>query len=407
MSDTKALPNPESPDPATEAHTEPETTNATRPRRSLLPWLGLVGFVVLAAAIFLAWRYPSPQAVATQQALSQRMASLDERLMQLEQKPAPTTDLGPLTTRVDALERRAPPSLATVQSRLDALEKRQAPDLSPIEQRLAAVEQRPVPDLGPLDQKIGTLEQKLATLEPRIAALEQRPAVDPGVTSRLDAIATRQDTLAARAATDSESLSRRIEGLAEGLGKRIDATADALGKRIEADTGRLDKLDAASGRVSAVADKAARLSRLQAADAALAAGQPVGDVPGAPQALSRYAKAKPPTEAELRLSFPAAERAARAASRPQTEGKPFMDRVWSRAQELVTVRQGDQVIVGDTASTVLARARTALDAGDLAGAVAALDALDPAARQAMSDWLDQAHALLDARAALADMAARV
>jgi hypothetical protein len=280
-------------------------------------------------------------------------------------------DVAPLASRLDALERQSGTALAALQSRLDALEKRSDPDLGTLEQRLAALEKRPAPDLGPIEARLGVLEQ--------------RPTVDPQVAARLDAMAARLDSLAARSQTDTET----------------------LGKRIDANAARLDKLDAASGRVSAVADRAARLARLQSAEAALAAGQPIGELPGAPPALARFAAAKPPTEAELRLAFPAAERAAREASRPDTEGKPFLSRVWTRAQELVTVRQGDHVVVGDPASGVLARAKAALNAGDLAGSVAALSSLEGETKQAMADWLAQAQALLEARAALSDMAARV
>lgn len=130
----------------------------------------------------------------------------------------------------------------------------------------------------------------------------------------------------------------------------------------------------------------------------------MGDIPGAPPALTRYAAAKPPTEAELRLAFPAVERAALAASRPDIQGKPFLDRAWARAQTLVTVRQGDDVVVGDAASGILARAHTALEAGDLAGAVAILSDLKGVAAQPVASWLDDAKGLLAARAALADMA---
>ena len=120
----------------------------------------------------------------------------------------------------------------------------------------------------------------------------------------------------------------------------------------------MDALAATSGRTS-------RLARLQAAGAALAAGRPLGALPDAPPALARFATTAPPTEASLRLAFPAAAQAALAASRPDTAGKPFLDRLWTRTQALVTVRQGDKVIVGDPAGGVLAAARARLDAGDL------------------------------------------
>ena len=70
------------------------------------------------------------------------------------------------------------------------------------------------------------------------------------------------------------------------------------------------------------------------------------------------------------------------------------------------MREGDRVIVGDPAAGVIARARQALNVGDLHGAVAALDALDGPAAQAMAEWKAKAQSLLDARTALANMAAQ-
>jgi hypothetical protein len=54
---------------------------------------------------------------------------------------------------------------------------------------------------------------------------------------------------------------------------------------------------------------------------------------------------------------------------------------------------------------VLEHARIALEAGDVAAAVAEVGTLQGAAAQAMAGWLAQARALLDARAALAGWAA--
>ena len=64
------------------------------------------------------------------------------------------------------------------------------------------------------------------------------------------------------------------------------------------------------------------------------------------------------------------------------------------------------MLLGDPVSGILAHARQALDAGDLAGALAALKGLAGPAAAAMADWVGQAQALLDARAALASMTAR-
>jgi hypothetical protein len=149
--------------------------------------------------------------------------------------------------------------------------------------------------------------------------------------------------------------------------------------------------------------RAERLAALQAAAAALQAGRPLGNLPAAPPALSRFAAAAPPREAALRLEFPDAAARALAASRPPDTAQGIADRIAQKFRALVTVRDGDRILVGPPAATVLADAETQLNAGNLAGAVAALDGLDPAAAAAIADWRDRARALLDARAALAGL----
>ena len=69
----------------------------------------------------------------------------------------------------------------------------------------------------------------------------------------------------------------------------------------------------------------------------------------------------------------------------------------------MTLRQGDNVLIGTPAARVVEQARAKLEAGDLAGAVAALDELDPAAARAIAGWRAEAQSLLDARAALAEL----
>lgn len=239
-----------------------------------------------------------------------------------------------------------------------------------LQQRLALLEQAPRPvaaapvDLAPLDKRLAALEQRpasppaadLAPLTERLAAVERRaPAPDIGpLTARLDALDTKVAT--SKAQDDS-----------------------TIGQ-------------------------AGRIARLQVAGSLLEAGQPLGEIPGAPAALSRFALARPPTEAALRLAFPDAARAATEASQPDVSRQPVLDRMWTRMSRLVTVRAGDQVLVGAPATVVLADTRRRLDAGDLGGAVASLEKLDPPAAAAMADWRAQAQALLDARAALARMA---
>jgi len=174
---------------------------------------------------------------------------------------------------------------------------------------------------------------------------------------------------------------------------------------VAAEIAAIDKrLKDAEQRQATQAVKDTLAQRLQLAALALDAGEPLGDLPGAPPALSRYAKTRPPTEAALRLAFPAAAAEAEAASRPATAGKSLGERILMHASALVTVKDGDKIVVGAPATTALGAAEAKLDAGDLAGAVAALDGLDSAAARAISAWRAKAQELLDAREALAQMA---
>ena len=243
-----------------------------------------------------------------------------------------------------------------------------------LQQRLAQVEQRPA--APPVD---------LTAINARIQALETKPAPPPppmpDIAGAIAPLQKRLDTLASAEQNASAGMAGRVEGLEKRLAQS-DQQAQAL------------------------AGVAARARQVQAATVLLDAGKPLGEIPGAPSALARFAKVAPPTDASLRLSFPEAAHVAATASQPVTAGESVTQRMWQRAQGLVTVRQGDKVLVGAPAATTLAHAQGLLDAGDLAGSVAALGALDGPAAAAMAGWRDQAKSLLDARAALAAMAQR-
>jgi hypothetical protein len=334
-------------------------------------------------------------------ALGARLNAIDARLTRLEQRPAPQTpDLAPLQARVAALEQRPQPQAASqptpaitasspsntspTSSSSPAPAATPAPspnpsaasnpnpapaasptpkplDLAPLEARIAALEQKPSPALAPIDTGVA---QRVTADEARLAALEQKPPPAP-------------------APVDT-----------------------SVAQRVTADEARLAALEKPSQTPGQLADRTSRIARIQAAFIALSVGRPLGEIPDAPPALSRYATVAPPTEAALRLVFPAAAQAALAAAHPAPADQPVLKRLWAQAQDLVTVRQGDHVLLGDPAAGVLARAQTALDAGDLAAAVAALASLSGPQAQALAPWLDHAHGLLAARAALATLAAQ-
>lgn len=334
-------------------------------RRDPLPLLYLLGFVILAGTLAYLYRHPvTPpavqQAAVRVESLQQQVASLNERLAALEGKPAPALDLAPLDRRIAAVEGR--PAAPVV-------------NIAPLEGRIAALEAKPAPPVV-----------SLAPVEGRIAALEGKPAPAPFNPAPL---AARIDDLAAKQGAGATALGGRLDGLETRL-----AAVEAQAKQV-------------AGQVGAVAERSGRISRLQVAMAALESGQRLGEVPGAPPAVARFALDAPPTEQALRQSFDAAAAAAQRASQPAImDNQSFGGRLWTRAQQAVSVRQGDNVLVGDPLSGRVGRARAALDAGDLAGAVKALDGLTGPAAAALAEWTGQARALLDARAALSAMAAR-
>lgn len=263
------------------------------------------------------------------------------------------------------------------------------------QQNLAAQLARPVPPAPSAEAaRVTALEAQVATLAQRLAQAEQRPAPAPAaspvdlgpVQARLSALAGRLDAL---------------QGSGAGAEQMVDGKLQAVEGKLQA---MEQRLATSEQREQAALSRVARAAAVAGAAQSLAAGRPLGEIPGAPPALSRFATAAPPTEAALRLAFPAAAEAAEQTSLPTGAGLSFAARVWQRAQGLVTVRQGEQVLIGAPAARVLAQARERLDAGDLAGTLAVLEQLDPAAAKAMAGWRAQAQSLLDARAALAAMA---
>lgn len=340
MTEHEALSPPE------EAPPEPPPVPAAQARqqRNLVPWIYGLGFVVLALALLWIWQNPlrSPQTQPDLTPIERQLASLQRHVMVLTQRPAPQpVDLAPLRERIAALEHRPAPA---------------PPDLALLDQQVAALKAqlaampKAAPDLGPLTQRVGALESAVA---------EQRnlAAQEAGLAARVTQLAAAQQTLA----------------------QQVDSAA-------------------------AVAGKAARLARITEARLALEAGEPLGTIPDAPPALARFAQAKPPTEAQLRLRFPNAAKAALKAGQPDTADKPFGERLMQRAQELITVREGSHVIVGNPAAGTIAEAENRLDAGDLGGAVSLLSSLSGPPAESVAGWLDQAKAVLAARAALAAMA---
>ncbi len=358
--------------------------------------------------------------MSRQPALEPRLAALEGRITALADRPAPEP-VAPVRAAAEAQAREAQERINQLSERLNAAERnlQRLADRPAVDPATVATRQ----SLEAASQRLEAVSQRTEGLSQRIEAVAREDqARDQQATQRIEGLAREA---AARQAAQEQATAQSagrlaaLEATAQGRGQevgtltqRIAQLEAALQERTQAANAlqqRIAALEGAQQRIAAVEGRSARLAAIDALRTRLEAGRPLGDSLGTlrepPQALSRFAGAAPPTEAQLRLSFEEAARAARTASEPAREGQGVLDSAAARLTGLLTVRRGDEMVVGDEVNAELERARRALEAGDIEGALRQLERLPPRAKEAMREWMAQAQALVAARAALRDLAA--
>jgi hypothetical protein len=396
--------------PERSAPPPPAAPPPAAPRRGGTPFaITLLFTAALGGGIYWTWTHPrdvqapidpAPAIDAAKSQIQQQIDQLNGRIAKLEQAPPPAPATPPQPAVAPAPPAAAAPAdssaLADVGKRLDDLAGHMN-DLGQQQAQLSAVVQRlqggaPIPGVTTApqpDQNAGAAQQQVADLSQKLdAALAQEKSSLDTLTERLSKLEQAQE--AGSAAAESS--------------KQAETALNTSKQALDALAGRVKSLEQGEGQIAGVKQDAVLAVKLTAAQAALANGQPLGELPGAPPALARFADTAPPTEASLKADYPAAAKAALVASRPEELQRSFLGRALARLEQAVTVRQGDHVIVGDPAAGILAKAQQALYDDDLKGAVDTLGALSGPAAQAMQPWISQANALLAARAALASMA---
>jgi len=318
------------------------------------------------------------------------------------------------------------------------------PDIAALEARIAKLETAPPASgdgeaLAQLKAQVEALETgvnetspKLADLADRVGQLEtslkaiSQSASDGGSVASAAAIAQQiaeaeqrldaklADALAANASSLQEmqsaiaELKAKIGALAElgtGDGAATGPVLAALTERLAKLEAALPELAAAIGKENNGAKSAAAAIAFANLRAAVSDGRPyaaeldtisalvpsVGDL----GVLPAYAEKGIPTVPDLARSFVVAKEGAQVATAPASSGS-LVDTLMASAQSLVTIKRIDEPTTGQGPGAALARAKAALDKGDLAAAVKEVETLDGASREAFAAWLGQGHARLSA-----------
>ncbi len=350
---------------------------------------GLLGGLVGVAALAYAW---SGLDFGDTSEPAPGIAALEQRIAKLEaatSSPADPEALAQLESRMAALEQSAnqtSPKLIELADRVAQLET----SLKALADTASAGGS--VADAAAIDQQISAAEQRL---DAKIAAALAQG--DAGNTAAVAQLRTELAELKAKFGALAEA------ELGTGGGPDLATLTDRLAKleaALPALAGAIAK-DSAETKSAAIAIAFANLR------SAVSDGRPYAaelDIIGTLDPaigelgiLPAYAEIGIPTLPELARAFAAAKDGALAVAQPApASGGSLVDNLMASAQSLVKIRRIDEAPAGEGPDATLARAKTALDQGDLAAAVKNVEMLDGATREAFSAWLGQAHARLSA-----------
>jgi hypothetical protein len=318
------------------------------------------------------------------------------------------------------------------------------PDVVALEQRLDKLEAAPSADaeaLSALKTQIAALETSVKEALPKLAGLADRVAQLEASLKTLADTASEGGSVATAAAIAqqiSEAEQRLDAKIAAALAEGKGATAPALEQmrseiaELKAKLGALAEAELGTGNSPDLAVLTERIAKLEASlpeivsaidkeqagaksaavaiafanlRAAVSDGRPyaaeldtigalapsVGDL----GMLPAYAETGIPTLPALGRSFTtASDKALAAVATPA--GGSLVDNLLASAQSLVTIRRIDEAPAAEGPAATLARAKAALDQGDLAAAVKDIETLDGAMGEAYSAWLGEARARLGA-----------
>ncbi len=298
-------------------------------------------------------------------------------------------------------------------ARLDDLEKRLRATSAAIAERSGGSG-----GTGP-DPAVADLRTKVEALEGRIAAAgtpaaEQTQAPAPAQPPA--AVSAEQEKELATLRLEMATLRNTLQTIDQSVTVQRDQTR-LLAESVEKARGEATARNAgeqkamSTARASAIIGIAARLSAAVgsglpfATDLALLTPLALGDakLSESTAALQAYAQTGVASRPALVTEFPAVAKAALA---DDLADDSFGERLLGKVRGLISLRRVGDDVEGDGTEAKLARAEAALDAGDLAKAVALVKSLPPQTSKATAGWLSRAEAHLAAKQAADQISAQ-
>lgn len=315
--------------------------------------------------------------------------------------PAPALDLQQVRQDAAAVANASVEAAKReISVRLDDLEKRvRAASAAAAERPSGAASAGPDPAIAELRSKVEALEGRAATPGAATPAPAPAPATPSPeqekelATLRLE-LATMRNTV--QTIDQTVAVQRdQTKLLAEAVDKaRGEASARNAGEQKAMSAARASALIGIAARLSAAVESGLPF----ATDLALLTPLAQGDakLTGSATTLQAYAQNGVASRATLVAEFPAVAKAALA---DDLADDSFGERLLGKVRGLVSLRRVGNDVEGDGTEAKLARAEAALEAGDLAKAVALVKTLPPQTARATAGWLSRAEANLAAKQA--------
>ncbi len=301
---------------------------------------------------------------ATRRELSARLDDLEKRV-RAASAAAAERPAGPAGSGPD-------PAIAELRRKIEALESRPAAPPTPGETATPApAPSAPSPEH---EKELATLRLELATMRNTVQTIDQTIAVQRDQTKLLaEAVDKARGEASARNAGEQKAMGAARASALIGIAARLSAAVE-------------------SG-LPFVTDLAL-LTPLAQGDAKLDESTAV---------LQKYAQTGVASRPALVAEFPAVAKAALA---DDLADDSFGERLLGKVRALVSLRRVGNDVEGDGTEAKLARAEAALEAGDLAKAVALVKTLPPQTARATAGWLSRAEANLTAKQATDQISAQ-